>query len=60
MDELLQEVQAEKEYVLDTQRWFKDLWVRSESVKNQDLEKYMSSGCRFGVISGKANVLAIT
>jgi len=33
----------EKEQVCELQRWFKDLWIGSESVKTQDLEKYVSS-----------------
>lgn len=33
----------EKEQVCELQRWFKDLWIESESVKTQDLEKYVSS-----------------
>ena len=33
----------EKEHVCELQRWFKDLWIGSESVKTQDLEKYVSS-----------------
>ena len=32
----------EKEQVCELQRWFKDLWIGSESVKTQDLEKYVS------------------
>lgn len=32
----------EKEQACELQRWFKDLWIGSESVKTQDLEKYVS------------------